>query len=119
MRASMKSLVVGALSLTVLVGTSVVSSALPLRATPGQTYCQCSCRTSNNIKDLDWKMGARGCNSNGKACRITFDGGKTFQTGTLGDCAKCDAQDGGWLCTPVAQMRVPVTPLPGGSLQRR
>lgn len=128
MKQIIRSAAAGVFGLAALLSTAGAGLALPPSSQGGgKTYCQCSCRTSNNIKDLDWEMGPGGCNSNGKGCKATFDGGKTFQNGKLGDCSTCKAEPpgSGWLCKPSGAMsttpgtRVPPANVPGGTLQKR
>ena len=87
MRAIVKVSVVGTLGLAMLVGTAAVSVALPPEYST--THCKCSCGASNgSSKELTWAM-TTSCMSNGKACRFTVDGGKTFTPGKLSNCQKC------------------------------
>jgi hypothetical protein len=75
---------------------------------------------------LDWER-TGSCSSNGKACQATFDGGKTFHSGTLANCSTCEAKppvNSGWTCTPT--LTINPTPkgnfspaTPQGTLQRR
>ena len=115
MQANVTGFVVGAFGLMVLLaGSAAVSVALPLKAVPGQTRCQCGCQTAKDSKDLDWaKTGS--CNSNGKNCSATFDSGKTLLPGKLVNCAECKAEDGGWRCVPVSAISGGMR-LPSGSL---
>jgi hypothetical protein len=87
MRAIVKVFVVGTLGLAMLVGTAAVSVALPPEY--NTTHCKCSCgASSGSVKELTWAM-TTSCMSNGKDCRFTMDGGKTFTPGKLRNCQKC------------------------------
>lgn len=87
MRAIVNVFVVGTLGLAMLVGTAAVSVAVPPEYST--THCKCSCGASNgSSKELTWAM-TTSCMSNGKDCRFTVDGGKTFTPGKLSNCQKC------------------------------
>lgn len=91
-------LLVTAMVLGAFVSASTVSWALPIKNTGG-TRCQCSCRSSNDFKDLDWPMDKACGLSNGNAC--TFKNyGKPVQSGTLKDCQECRAGETSteWIC---------------------
>lgn len=129
MRAIVKVFVVGTLGLAMLVGTAAVSVALPPEFST--THCKCSCMASSgSAKELTWAM-TTNCMSNGKDCRFTVDGGKTFTPGKLSNCQKCLPDYPLPRCTSAAlglgvvpQLQ-PQTPPPGrmpapaGTIQRR
>ena len=88
MNAIAKVFVGGTLGLAMLVWTATVSVALPPEYST--THCKCACMASNGSgKDLTWAM-TSSCNSNGKDCTFTVDGGKTFTRGKLSNCQKCE-----------------------------
>ena len=123
MRKIVKHVVVGGLGLAALIGTAAVNLAMPpSKDANGRIYCQCGCATKAGYKELDWEM-TGSCSSNGKACRATFDGGKTFHSGTLNNCATCEAKppvNTGWTCTPTLKISPNITPAtPQGTLRQR
>lgn len=66
---------------------------------PGKTYCNCSCRSSNNYKDLSWEKKAH-CRLNGRSCTFTDNHGKKHE-GKLDSCSDCNSHPlGGFLCLP-------------------
>lgn len=128
MKTIVRPIVVAVLGLAVLAGTAVSGLAMPPASQAGgKNYCRCLCRTGNALeKNLDWEMGAGGCNSNNKSCKATFDGGKTFRTGYLMNCATCtpDKNTNVWNCAPALMMnptpKANISPsTPSGTLQRR
>jgi len=129
MRAIVKVFVVGTLGLAMLVGTAAVSVALPPEFST--THCKCFCGASSGSgKELTWAMTAN-CMSNGKDCKYTVDGGKTFTPGKLSNCQKCLPNYPLPTCTsaahslgevPQLQPQTPPPsrmPAPAGTIQRR
>lgn len=131
MRAIVNVFVVGSLGLAMLVGTAAVSVAVPPEF--NTTHCKCSCMASSGSgKELTWAM-TTNCMSNGKDCRFTVDGGKTFTPGKLSNCQKCLPNYPLPTCTsaalglgvvPQLQPKTPTTPgrMPApaaGAIERR
>jgi hypothetical protein len=114
MTALMKASMVGVLGVMMLVGTAAVSVALDDYLS--QLHCKCTCIASNgNAKELGWGKTAS-CNSNGKACTFTLDGGKTFTPGKLSNCKDCSPGYPVAHCSP-AKLSGAIQP--GGTFQRR
>jgi hypothetical protein len=87
MRAIVKLSMVGALGLTILASTTAVSVALDDWLS--KPHCKCTCTApSGNAKEIGWEN-TNGCQSNGRACSFTLDGGQSFTQGTLRDCKVC------------------------------
>lgn len=103
-------------AVVLLVAPSTASLAMPVKANPGDIRCKCSCRGTNWVKDLDWAKTKTCGLSNGQGCKATFDGGKTFQVGTLGSCTQCQYQTASeYTCGPASFILKPRTP--PGTLQ--
>ena len=109
MRSIVKAFVVVAL----VVGPATVSLALPPRAALGSSRCLCTCQGDLGSKTLEWVKNLT-CNSSGKPCKYTNDGGKTWSTGgKLNNCSDCTYGSTGWSCNPAGgqalKSRVPTT----------
>jgi hypothetical protein len=116
MRAMVKGFVVGTLGLAMLVGTAAVSVALPPDYL-NKIHCKCACAASDgSAKELAWEK-TTSCRSNGKACRFTLDGGKTFTPGKLSNCQECQPGYPVASCTSASKLRGATQP--GGTLQQR
>jgi hypothetical protein len=121
MKVTLKTFVVWALGLAVLLGSEGVGLALS-KFQQGKTYCQCACRGTTGFADLTWEKVAS-CNINGKNCKFNDPRlpGSPLQAGKLENCMSCQPdKEGGLLCTADSRSATPGLRIPPrGELERK
>jgi hypothetical protein len=94
------------LGLGMLLAPLADSLALPPGYDPAETYCLCTCRSSEAWRDLSWVKKAH-CLLNGRSCSIKV--GETTQAGKLESCSECNVTAlGGLFCLPAAANNIHV-----------